>query len=187
MLDSRDDGINPSKGQYALATLRYNPDFLGSDKDSSSLWLEYRKFHNLTPGARHPDMLAFWSFGSFITSGDVPYMDLPATGYDQYARSGAGYVQGRYRGQGFAYIGAEYRKHFGSLWNIPVGGVLFANVSTASATGANDISLGEYIEPGYGLGLRIMLQKKTNTNLGIDYGMGSDGSSALYVRLNENF
>ncbi|MBL4798371.1 MAG: hypothetical protein JKY50_13220 [Oleispira sp.] len=187
MLDSRDSSINPSEGQYALASYRYNAEFLGSDQDSSTLWLEYRKFLNLTPGKVYPDVLAFWTFGNFVTSGDVPYLDLPATGYDQYARSGAGYVQGRFRGQDFAYLGLEYRKHLGSMWSVPVGGVVFGNATTASATGHNDISLGEHIEPGYGAGLRFMLQKKTNTNLGIDFAVGNYQSSALYVRLNENF
>ena len=187
MLDSRDNAINPSKGQYALATYKYNPEFLGSDKNSSTLWLEYRKFHNFTPGEKYPDILAFWTYGSFVTSGEVPYMTLPATGYDQYARSGTGYVQGRFRGQDYAYVGLEYRKHLTTLWGVPVGGVAQINASTASATGPNDISLGQYIKPGYGLGLRFMLQKKTGTNVGIDFGRGADGASALYVRLNENF
>lgn len=187
MFDSRDNGINPSKGQYALASYRYNPEFLGSDKKSSTLWLEYRKFHNFTPEEKYPDVLAFWAFGNFVTSGEVPYMTLPATGYDQYARSGTGYIQGRFRGQDYAYVGLEYRKHFTTLWGVPVGGVAQVNASTASATGPNDISLGQYIKPGYGLGLRFMLQKKTGTNLGIDFGRGADGASALYVRLNENF
>ncbi|WP_057831820.1 BamA/TamA family outer membrane protein [Colwellia sp. TT2012] len=188
MFDSRDNAINPAKGQYALATYRYNAEFLGSDQKSSSLWLEYRKFHNLTPGKKYPDVLAFWAYGNFITSGDVPYMTLPATGYDQYARSGTGYVQGRFRGQDYAYVGVEYRKHlFNMWWDVPVGGVVQVNASTASATGLNDINLGQYIKPGYGIGLRFMLDKKTGTNVGIDFGRGADGASAMYVRLNENF
>jgi len=132
-------------------------------------------------------MLALWTFGNFVTSGKVPYLNLPATGYDQYARSGAGYVQGRFRGQDYLYVAMEYRRHLGSIKNVPIGGVVFANASSASSTGVNNVSLGDYIEPGYGFGVRIMVQKKTRTNIGIDYGYGSYGSSALYVRLNENF
>ncbi len=187
MLDSRDNAINPRTGQYALITYRYNPEFLGSDQKSSTLWLEYRKFHNFTPEKKYPDVLAFWTFGNFVTSGNVPYMTLPATGYDQYARSGTGYVQGRFRGQDFVYAGLEYRKHLTILWGIPIGGVVQVNASSASATGVNDIHIGEYIKPAYGVGLRFMLQKKTGTNLGIDFAKGADGASALYVRLNENF
>ncbi|MEI6894329.1 MAG: hypothetical protein V5789_06790 [Colwellia sp.] len=187
MFDSRDNGINPSKGQYALATYRYNPEFLGSDQKSSTLWLEYRKFHNFTPGEAYPDVLAFWTFGNFVTSGSVPYMTLPATGYDQYARSGTGYIQGRFRGEDYVYLGLEYRKHLTSLWGVPIGGVAQINASTASASGPNNINVGKYIKPAFGIGLRFMLQKKTGTNLGIDFAKGTDGASALYVRLNENF
>ena len=68
-----------------------------------------------------------------------------------------------------------------------MGAVAQVNVSTASATGPNDIKLGEYFKTGYGLGLRFMLDKKTGTNVGIDFGRGADGASAMYVRLNENF
>ncbi|SFV55765.1 hypothetical protein MNB_SM-4-78 [hydrothermal vent metagenome] len=69
---------------------------------------------------------------------------------------------------------------------MPIGGVLFANAQTISSEG-NDISLGDYIEPGAGLGLRFMLQKKTRTNLTLDYGFGNYQSSGLYLRLNETF
>jgi len=192
MFDSRDSVINPYRGRYAYVSFRYNAELIGSDQDSSTLWLEYRDYINFTPKKEYPNILAFWAYGNFITSGNVPYMDLGATSYDQYAKSGRGYVQGRFRGEQSIYLESEYRQHFG-LWRVPfttfdmpIGGVLFANAQTISSEG-NDIALGEYIEPGGGLGLRFMLQKKTRTNLTLDYGWGNYHSSGLYLRLNETF
>jgi len=192
MFDSRDSVINPYIGRYAFASYRYNSELIGSDQDSSTLWLEYRDYFNLTPKKEYPNVLAFWAYGNFLTSGNVPYMDLGATSYDQYAKSGRGYVQGRFRGEQSLYLEGEYRQHLG-IWRVPftkfdmpIGGVLFANAQTMSSEG-NDITLGQYIEPGAGLGLRFMLQKKTRTNLTLDYGFGNYQSSGLYLRLNETF
>ncbi len=54
-------------------------------------------------------MIGFWTYGWFVTSGDVPYMDLPAVGWDQFGRSGRAYTQGRFRGEDMWYGEAEYR------------------------------------------------------------------------------
>ncbi len=185
MYDSRDSAINAYRGRYALASFRYNFSFLGSDQDASSLWLEYRDYFDLSQGKAR-DILAIWAFGNFTTSGDLPYLDLPATSYDQFAKSGRGYVQGRFRGKHMLYTEVEYRRHLFDAWKFPVGAVAFLNAQTASSEG-NNIGLFEYIEPGGGGGLRVMLQKTTRTNLTLDYGVGAYGSSGMYIRLNETF
>jgi hypothetical protein len=41
--------------------------------------------------------------------------------------------------------------------------------------------------PAGGFGLRIKVNKKTNTNLAIDYAIGVDGSRGLFVNLGEIF
>jgi hypothetical protein len=188
MLDSRDSAINTYKGSYALASYRVNNKFLGSAKSSSQLWLEYRNYFDF--GEKHTDILGLWAYGNFTVSGEVPYMALPSTSYDQFGKSGRGYVQGRFRGENMLYVEGEYRKHlmnwsvFGK--DIPIGGVAFLNMQTLSSKG-NDITLGEYIEPGYGVGLRFMLGKKTRTNLGIDFAWGNYQSGGVFMRLNETF
>ena len=77
LLDSRDNAINPYSGRYAFINLRINPSFLGSDKSSSILWLEYRDYIHLDK-ERPRHLIGFWTYGWFVTSGDVPYLDLPA-------------------------------------------------------------------------------------------------------------
>jgi hypothetical protein len=42
--DSRDNSVNAYKGIYANLNYRYNPEFLGSDQASSTLWSEFRAY-----------------------------------------------------------------------------------------------------------------------------------------------
>ncbi|MEY2922592.1 MAG: hypothetical protein RL108_1218, partial [Bacteroidota bacterium] len=84
--DSRDNVANPYSGMLAFASLRLNPTFLGSSSGSSNIWLEYRNYFKLNR-ARPRNMLAFWAYGNFVTGGKVPYMFLPASGWDMFGRS----------------------------------------------------------------------------------------------------
>jgi hypothetical protein len=111
-------------------------------------------------------------------------MTLPATSYDQRSRSGRGYTQGRFRGNQYTYGEAEYRfpiSKCGGLWS----GVAFINATTANNP-AQDLALFESIKPGYGFGLRVMLDKATRTNLVLDWGFG-EKSSGFYLAVSETF
>ncbi|MCD4731189.1 MAG: BamA/TamA family outer membrane protein, partial [Bacteroidales bacterium] len=100
--DSRDNLMNPYTGYYININYRYNPTFLGSDQNSSSLWLEFRTYVPLSKKTpRH--LIAFWTFGNFLLTGNQPYLTLMASGEDQKGRSGRPYVAGRYRGEDFIY------------------------------------------------------------------------------------
>ena len=122
--------------------------------------------------------------GSFSPAGDFPYMILPATAYDQRGRSARGYSQGRFRGNNLVYGEAEYRFPLSQPGGI-LGGVLFANATTADNP-AQDLKLFGSIKPGYGFGLRILADKKSRTNLAVDYGFGSR-SSGFYFAASETF
>ncbi len=43
------------------------------------------------------------------------------------------------------------------------------------------------ILPGYGAGIRIKLNKHSNTNVAIDYGIGQGGSRGIFMNLGEVF
>jgi len=184
LYDSRDNAVNPYSGRYAFANIRINPEFLGSTKNSSILWLEYRDYlHFSKTRPRH--LIGLWTYGWFQTSGTVPYMDLPAVGWDQFGRSGRAYTQGRFRGEDLIYTELEYR--------VPLqrnkdtfGAVAFINGTTASNREAG-ISLYEYLDIGYGIGLRVMIMKKSRANLSIDYAWGNYGAQGFYFGLNEAF
>ncbi|WP_340114633.1 BamA/TamA family outer membrane protein [Maribellus mangrovi] len=194
LYDSRDNAINPYSGRYAFVNLRVNPEFLGSVKSSSILWMEYRDYIHLNP-ERPRHLIGFWTYGWFVTSGDVPYLDLPAVGWDQFGRSGRAYTQGRFRGPDIVYGEIEYR--FPLQKNKETfGGVLFINATSGSnragsknTTGSNlaDINLFEYLDYAYGTGLRIMLNKKSRANLNLDFAWGKYGASGFYLGINEVF
>ena len=184
LFDSRDNAVNPYSGRYAYINFRVNPKFLGSTRSSALLWLEYRDYFNLSE-ERPRHLIGLWLYGWFQTSGALPYLDLPAVGWDQFGRSGRAYTQGRFRGQDLLYTELEYR--------VPLqrnkdtfGAVVFINGTTATNRDAN-ISLYDYLDIGYGLGLRIMLNKETRANITIDYAFGKYGASGFYFGLNEAF
>jgi hypothetical protein len=179
--DTRDVSSNPYKGRYANASFRFSPTFLGSSKNSSNLWVEYRDYVSLSnKNPRH--LIGFWAFGQFETSGKHGYLDLPATGFDQYSRSARPYTQGRFRGQNLVYLETECRFPIWRSW----GGVVYVNGSTVSNHDA-DINLFTYLDPGYGVGLRWMMNKKARTNICIEYGFGKYGASGFMLNLTETF
>lgn len=184
LFDSRDNTVNPYKGNYALATLKANPDWLGSTKNSSSLWLEYRNYFNINK-QRPRNLIGFWAYGNFQLSGHLPYLDLPALGWDQFGRSGRGYPQGRFRGENLVYSETEWR--FPLQKNKEkIGGVLYLNAASATNTNAN-IDLLKHINTGYGIGVRYLLNEKSRTNLCLDYAFGNYGAHGLYLSVNEAF
>ena len=181
--DTRDNMINPFKGHFLLLSWRGALKALGNKTNSSFFHVEWRSFHPLSPkNPRH--LLAFWVMGDFSPEGEFPYLILPSTAYDQRSRSARGYTQGRYRGNNLVYGEAEYRfplSSCGGVW----GGVLFVNATTASSP-LGRMELFESVKPGYGLGFRVMVDKKTRTNLAIDIGFG-DKSTGFYLAASETF
>ncbi|MEI7499912.1 MAG: BamA/TamA family outer membrane protein [Bacteroidota bacterium] len=181
--DTRDNIINAYKGIYFNASYLYNFSFLGSNRDGSRLWTEFRTYVGLSKNVpRH--LLAFWLYGSFKVSGDLPYLNLMSNGFDVMNSSGRGYAQGRWRGEDVVYGEVEYRFPISSCTRI-VGGVLFANVTTASNRDMN-VPLFGYFKPGCGFGLRIMVGKNDRTNILIDFGIGQL-SQGFYIQAQEIF
>jgi outer membrane protein assembly factor BamA len=182
--DSRDNVINPYEGQFAFLSFRALPEFLGSTANTTQLWLEYRNYFTLDKN-RPRNLLAVWTYGWFVTSGTTGYMWLPAVGWDMFARSGRPYTQGRFRGEDVVYGEAEWRfplQKTKDRW----GAVLFINSTTASNRTAN-IGLFNYLQLGYGGGLRFMLKPDNRVNLGLDYGFGAHGAQGIFLNLNEYF
>jgi hypothetical protein len=66
-----------------------------------------------------------------------------------------------------------------------LGGVLFFNATTADRADRS-VELFEYIAPGIGTGLRIMVDKRSRTNLQVDIGFGKH-SGGLYPGATETF
>ncbi|MEI7727390.1 MAG: BamA/TamA family outer membrane protein [Bacteroidota bacterium] len=184
LLDSRDHTIRPTSGYFANLAFRPNFTFLGSSRNSLMVNTEFRTFLAFSK-VRRDHLIAFWYMGQFTQKGRVPYLGLPAIGWDMYNRQGRGYVQGSIRGVNFLYSETEYRfpisQHTGIL-----GGIIFVNATTASSDDGTR-KLFEYIDPAAGFGLRVMFSRKTLSNLSIDCGFGKNGSIGIYFNLNETF
>jgi outer membrane protein assembly factor BamA len=180
--DSRDNSVNPYKGYYANLGFRVNSTVLGGSRNSGMLHYEWRNYLTLSK-IRPRNILAFWTWGDFVVGGRVPYLALPSITWDTYGRSGRGYIQGRLRGDQMIYGEGEWR--FSITSNDFLGGVVFVNATTASnpITGQ---SVFDAVAPGYGVGLRIMMNKKDRTNICVDYGRGI-GSSGIYFNIRETF
>jgi len=183
VFDTRDNMINPYQGYFATVSWNGSLELLGSARSAQYFSLEWRSFHPLSErNPRH--LMAFWVLSDLKPAGEVPYLILPATAYDQRSRSGRGYAQGRFRGNNLVYGEAEYRfpiSPCGGVW----GGVLFLNATTASNP-LQKLDLFESIKPGYGFGLRLMIDKQSRTNLAIDFGFGEQ-SFGFYLAASETF
>jgi len=180
LYDSRINQINPTQGWYGNIIYRPNFTFMGSDANWQSLLIEARKYIHF-PSASN-NVLAFWSYNWLTVGGKPPYLLLPSTGWDDFYNTGRGYIQGRYRGRDMVYFETEYR--FGITNNGLIGGVVFANAQSFSSELYKQLNI---IAPGYGVGIRIKVNKFSATNLCVDYGFGVEGSKGISVNLGEVF
>ncbi len=180
ILDSRDNAINPSKGANIAVQYRDNYKFLGSTSSWRSLIFDLRKYFKFPAGS--DDVIALWNYDWLILNGKPSYLDLPSTQWDESSSTGRGYIQGRFRGAQLVYLEAEYRYKITS--NGLLGAVFFVNGESFSAAPGTRL---QAIQPGYGPGLRIKLNKVSNTNISIDYGFGRQGSNGLFIDVGEIF
>jgi hypothetical protein len=110
-----------------------------------------------------------------------PITGKPSIGWDPYNRSGRGIEQNRYRGKSLLYFETEYRRDITS--NGLLGFVAFANVNSVSEPATGSFN---YWHPAGGAGLRIKFNKRSGTNIALDYGF-SQGYHAFIVGLGEAF
>jgi len=182
VFDSRDNQINANNGWYGNINFRNNPDFGKNQSVSTVLFTEFKYYIPLSKtNLQH--VLAFWTYGQFLTDGDLPYLNLPAVGWDKTSRSGRGYVQGLIRGQNLVYLETEYR--FPITCNQLISGAVFANFTTASDKD-RQVKLFDAVQPAFGVGLRILIDKATRTNLVLNQAWGRH-SKAFYLNAGETF
>lgn len=184
IMENRDVAVSPYERNYAMVSYKINPEFLGSNQSSSTLLLDYRHYFSLSK-KRKRHILAAWVYGNFLISGNLPYMNLPALGWDMFGRSGRGYAQGRFRGEQMAYTELEYRFPLQKNKEL-FGGTVFVNAASFSSKLEGE-KLMQTINPGYGLGLRVMINKEKRTTITADYGFGQNGNSGFYLNINESF
>ena len=181
--DSRDSFINPSRGWLARANYRILFDgFLGGDSSWEKVNLDLRTYAPLSSDRRH--RLAVWAYTDLVVDGVAPYFDLPSTASDSYGRSGRGYAEGHFRGEKMAFVEVEYRGPL--MRNDFLGMVAFVNTTTISNRQGGE-QLFDNFAPGAGAGLRLLLNKRSRTNLAFDVGFGENGNFGVYLVVQEAF
>jgi len=180
LYDNRENAINPRNGIYANVQLRPNMTIFGSDKNWQSLLIEIRHYVKLPAASQN--VLALWSYNDITLGGKPPYLDLPGIGNDDYSNTGRGYASGRYTGRNLIYMETEYR--FQITKNGLLGGVMFVNAEMLPEKYAEKKT---EVIPAGGIGLRIKLNKHSDTNLSIDYGFGVRGSRGFFFNMGEVF
>jgi outer membrane protein assembly factor BamA len=181
--DSRDNFINASRGNVARASYRAMFDgFLGGDTRWDKVTVDLRTYKPVSTSGGHT--LAGWAYADLVVSGVAPYFDLPATASDGYGRSGRGYSEGHFRGEKLAFFEVEYRGPITK--NGLVGWVAFANATTVSNQQAGE-RIFDHFAPGGGAGLRLLLNKRSKTNLAFDVGFGERRSRGIYLAIQEAF
>jgi hypothetical protein len=107
---------------------------------------------------------------------------LPANRWEPSAGSASrGIAQNRYRSNAILYGESEYR--FGLTTNGLLGGIIFANITSASEYDTQDY---QYWHPAAGFGIRVKLNKYSRTNVALDLGF-SKGYQSLYLNIGEAF
>ena len=191
--ETRDHTLNPYRGVYLQLGVRVNPTWLGSSRPSSSVYGELRTYLPVSK-TRPRHLVAFWVRTDAVATGEAPYLDLPAIGYDTRGRTGRGYAAGRFRGTALVYGEAEYR--FPLTKSGILGGVVFLNATTTSrpavvepALGVSDggVALFHSVVPAGGAGLRVMGGRQARMNFVLDYAFGVGGAHGFYLALGEAF
>jgi len=181
--DNRDSQIDARRGVFLNADYHaFFAGFLGGDTGWQEIDVDARTYRSLDAQGRH--RLAAWVMGNFVVAGTPPYYDLPATGMDTFGRSGRGYQEGRFRGEQLVYGEAEYRTTL--MANGLLGMVAFLNATTVSSRDQGE-HLFESVAIGGGGGLRLLLNRRSRTNLCADLGFGKDGSHGFYLSVQEAF
>jgi hypothetical protein len=171
--DSRDNRYNTYKGGYAIGTLIFHPEFLGSVYEFTRFELDVRKFFN--PWLKH--VIALQATTTSAT-GNTPFYELAQMGGDKQMR---GYYLGAYRDKVLVDGQVEYRM---PIWNI-FGMTAWVGTGRV-ANSYNSLSLDGF-KLSYGLGLRIRVDSKHNTNLRVDFGFGQNGIKGTYISFAEAF
>ena len=180
--NTRENPIRSYGGMYADVNLQVNQKWLSSTKNSVQLAYDFRKYWSLSK--RNPEtVLAIWSLAAFKLSGTLPYLEMPNTASDPYARSGRGYTISRFKGPSYFYFETEYR--FPITRNKLISGVCFVNTQTTS-NNINKELFGTWASAG-GAGLRVLFQKLSRTTICFDYAFGQYGAKGLFIGLNEAF
>ncbi len=170
--DTRDNLLNPKRGDYLTFSALFSDPDVGSDYTYQQYRLGYNHYAHLN------DRMVLAVRGTTCdTRGRAPFYLICALGTGDALR---GFAADVYRDKATATALAEWRWNFAGRWGI----VAFAGAGTM-ASSLTDLNLDTVI-PSYGLGIRFLMERDYGVNIGIDYGR-SKNRDAIYFRVGESF
>lgn len=172
IMDNRDNPLNPTKGSYLEASYVDYKNIIDNKNMFTSLTIDARKYYTFFKKL-------VWNGNAYFSynKGEVPYRMLPEIGGARFLR---GYYRGRFRDNNMALLQQEFRMPVYKMIGVAVFGGIGSVAKSLDQFKTNEIHY------NYGVGLRIRVNKKENTNIRIDYGFTKD-SQGLYVVFAEAF
>ena len=170
--DNRDHRFFPNKGGLTETAVLFYTKTIGSDFTYTWIEINARRYWAFS----EDHVLAAQLYVNSV-AGTPPYFSLPALGGGNVMR---GYFQGRYRDNHLVAAQFEYRQYF---WR-RLGFVAFAGAGDV-APEITSFYISD-IKPTYGLGLRVLFNKKRKINLRVDLGIGR-GTTGIYFGMKEAF
>jgi outer membrane protein assembly factor BamA len=164
--DNRKNSVNPRNGFYYNVIFRANDKAFGSTYSWNSLYIDSRRYYSFSV-KRHKILAVralYWG-----TYGNVPYLNLPATFQDLNGHAGRGYSTNRFRGKQMLFAEAEYRFDVSDRGFF--GATLFVNAQSLTEPSERF----ETIAPAAGIGLRLKFNRRSDTNIALDFAYGRDG------------
>lgn len=171
-IDRRSSIRYPRSGFLSKIKYFTYPGFLGNDKASNKIQMEYNFY---LPGRKNIDVIAGRVFIG-LGLGNLSFNQQFIVGRGDIR----GYSQGAYRGNYLVAAQGEYRWNFFKRF----GAVGFAGLATIFKA-INENDNGKLL-PGAGLGIRYTIDTETNLNIGSDIAAGIDDWS-INFRIGEAF
>lgn len=167
--DTRKSLLSPSRGHYLYINAAYDK----AKYDFGEVLIDLRGYKTwgkrYTLAARVVNDLNF---------GRPPFYEYAILGGDKFVR---GYYYGRYRDNHLSTIQSEFRMPV--IWRF--GMALFGGLSAVYSV--QHPLRPQSLRPNAGAGLRFLIDRKDNTNLRLDYAIGSGGNSGFYIAFGESF
>ena len=172
MIDNRDNPLNPANGYYLETSFIDYESILTNTNKFRSFTVDIRKYNTLFNKL-------IWNGNIYFANndGEVPYRMLAEIGGARFLR---GYYRGRFRDNNIVVIQQEFRMPIYKFFGLAIFGGVGKVSKTIAELKSNELHY------NYGIGLRLRVNKKENTNIRIDYGLTKD-SQGIYVVFAEAF
>lgn len=169
--DTRDEVIATETGRYLEASFAVADGAIGSDFATNRTLIDSRAYKRAGAGVFAAQLYVE------INSGQPPFDQYSLVGNKNVLR---GYTKGRYRDHALAAVQAEWRAPITARWRYAVFGGVGGVGNTLAEV--NSVTL-----PTYGAGLRFRPFKGQRSSLRLDYARGRNGSSGIYIAIDEAF